>query len=222
MCCSRPARRSLRSVSTRSRSARASATISLARARAASSASRVFVSTACWWWCAARARSPAPRAPPGERAPRPWPAAPPPTPALAEHAGRLLAERGDEVLVGGQRHGDAGAAPRDHAPAPQLTLPSHDRREIVGDEAEEGADLGLRVAALDLAEGAAGDSFRGETGIACGERGVRGVGHSLMIAPRSSTLAAPPHHPHGATRPAPRRSCRHRRPARRPRRAARP
>ena len=79
-------------------------------------------------------------------------------------------------------------------PGGELALPRRRRREVARHHAEEGPDLGLGVAPLDLAERALGDRLGRGARAARGE-GVRGVGHPLMIAPRSSTVAALRRHP---------------------------
>ena len=100
---SRSVRRSLRSLRTRSRSARASPRISRARARAASSASRVFVSTAC---CvevrSSRAASCASRTTRRACSSALLRRSSGGLAGLREHPCGLLAERGNDVLVGGR------------------------------------------------------------------------------------------------------------------------
>ena len=95
----------------------------------------------------------------------------------------------------------------------ELALAAPHGREVVRDHAEEGAHLGLGVPALDLREAPARRRLRRQARVTrWKDRSSGAVGHALMIAPASPTLAAPPLRPPLAAQPARRRSCRRRRP----------
>jgi hypothetical protein len=118
---------------------------------------------------------------------------------LTQHARRLLAQRGDEVLVRGWEHGLARLLLELTDPSGEVALPGHGRREVTRHHPQVGAHFRFGVAALHLAERALRDRLGSGTGTArC--KDIRGVGHAVMIALRSSTVAALPRHPPGATR----------------------
>ena len=74
-------------------------------------------------------------------------------------------------------------------PGGELALARRGRGEVARHHPEVGAHLRLGVPPLDLAERSLGDRL-GSGPRAAGGEGVRRVGHALMIAPRSSTVAA--------------------------------